>query len=210
MVKVPDINARDWKEEHISAVNLIKWRVLGQGKIFNIVNDQTCLMENDTSLGVMMVSPEYYGQDVVIRYKALALTPSSVMVAIVSASDTLDNSLKIPEDYDGSMQLWTEKVANYFFAFKNEPHGGNPYIVKNPASSKQSIASKPDNMVAGIYYDIEVSKIGGKLYLAINGKKLVDMDDEKPLKGGHIVFRLRGTAGLKAACLIRDLRIYTK
>lgn len=202
--------AAKWKEVKIDASELIKWKLLGQGKAFNIINGQTCLMESDESLGVMLVSLNYYPEDVVLRYKALALTPSTVFVSILSASDTLNNVLEIPEKYDGGMQLWTEDVANYFFAFKNSPHGGTPFIVKKPRSAKQSSALQPDNMLAGIYYDIEAGKSGKKLWLSVNGQKLVDMQDEKPLKGGYLAFRLRGTAGLKAAALIRDLRIYTK
>ena len=206
-----DFDAMKWNEVKIDADELIKWKLLGLGKAFNIMNGQTCLMELDDSKGIMIVSPDYYIEDVVLRYKALALTPSTVFVSILSASDTtLNNVLTIPEEYDGGMQLLTENVANYFFAFKNGPHGGTPFIVKNPRSTKESFASQPDNMVAGVYYDIEVGKSGKKLWLSVNGEKLVDMEDEKPLKGGHVVFRLRGTAGLNAACLIRDLKIYTK
>lgn len=62
-------------------------------------------------------------------------------------------------------------------------------------------------MVAGIYYDIEAGKSGKKLWLSVNGQKLADMQNEKPLKGGYVAFRLRGTAGLKVAALILDLRI---
>jgi len=200
-----------WKELEVSAEDLVNWKLLGKGQVFNIFNGQTCLMEADTTQGVMLLGPDHYGEDIVVKYKALALTPASVIVTMLSAGDTTSgNTLTIPEGYDGSMGLLTQNIGNYFFAFKNAPHGANPFIMKNPGSVQEASAARPDGMVAGVYYDIEVGRSGGTVWLSIDGKKLVEMQDQQPLKGGYVIFRLRGTAGLKAACLIRDFKIYTK
>ncbi len=204
------LDLAEWKEEQIKPEELINWRFLGQGSVFNIMNDQTCLTESDETQGVMLLSPVYYGGDVVVRYKALALTDASVFVTILSATDTAAHALTIPGNYDGSMGFWTNDVANYFFAFKNAPHGGTPFISKNPDSEGMSAAAKQDRMVAGVYYDIEVGKEGRKLWLSVDGEEVVSMEDRAPIVGGHVALRLRGTAGLKAAGLIKDLAIYSK
>ena len=199
----------NWKEQKVSAEELVKWKFLGKGKVFNIFNEQTCLSEAEDSQGVMLMSPESYG-DVVLKYKVLAPTPATVLVTILSASDASDkNTLTIPSDYAGGMKLLNDDSRNYLLAYKNAPHGANPFILKNPGSSKSAYADQPDLMVAGVYYDVEIAKSGKTISMRINGKEMVSMQDDSPLGKGNILFRIRGTAGLTASCLIRDLRILT-
>lgn len=202
-------NPLSWKEQKVSAEALIKWKFLGKGKAFNILNGQTCLSEAEDSQGVMLMSPDVYG-DVILKYKVLALTPATVLVTILSASDVSEkNTLTIPSDYTGGMKLLNDESRNYFLAYKNAPHAANPFILKNPGSAKSANAVKPDLMVAGVYYDVEIAKSGRTISMRIDGKEMVSMQDDAPLGKGHILFRIRGTASLTASCLIRDLRILT-
>lgn len=199
----------DWKEQKISADDLVKWKLLGQGKAFNIFNGQTCLSEAEESQGLMLISPDSYG-DIMLRYKILALTPATVLVTILSASDGLNkNTLTIPSGYEGGMKLLNEDSRNYLFAYKNAPHGANPFVLKNPGSVQTANASGPDLMVAGVYYDVEIVKSGKSIRMSIDGKRVVEMQDNSPHGKGNILFRIRGTAGLTASCLIRDLSIFT-
>lgn len=196
-----------WKEQKISAEDLAKWRQLGKGKVFTILNAQTCLSEAEDSQGLMLMSPETYG-DVILKYKVLALTPATVLVTVLSASDISGgNGLNIPSDYAGGMKLLNEDSKNYLLAYKNAPHAANPFVLKNPGSSQTAHASVPDLMIAGIYYDVEITKSGNQISMSIDGKKIVEMQDNSPLGKGNILFRIRGTAGLTASCLIRDVRI---
>lgn len=205
----PSDKPSDWKEQKISAEELVKWKMMGKGKVFNIFNAQTCLSEAEDSQGLMLMSPESYG-DVMLKYKVLALTPATVLVTILSASDVSGRTtLTIPADYAGGMKLLNEDSKNYLFAYKNAPHGANPFILKNPGSVQTANASGPDLMVAGIYYDIEIVKTGKNIRMSIDGKQIVEMQDNSPIGSGNILFRIRGTAGLTASCLIRDLRIFT-
>jgi len=189
---------------------LLKWQLLGKGSVFTSTNGQTCLMESENTQGVMLVSPAYYQGDVVVKYKALALTSASVFVTLLSATKTDAHALNIPEEYDGSMGFWINDAANYFIAFKNAPHGATPFIAKNPGFTTACTASEQDRMVAGVYYDIEVGKQGAKVWLSVDGQKILDWEDEAPIEGGHVALRLRGTAGLKASALIKDFVIYSK
>ncbi len=198
-----------WKEQKISAEDLAKWKQLGKGKVFTVFNAQTCLSEAEDSQGLMLMSPETYG-DVILKYKVLALTPATVLVTVLSASDLSGgNSLNIPTDYAGGMKLLNEDSKNYLFAYKNAPHAANPFVLKNPGSVQTSNATAPDLMVAGIYYDVEFAKTGKNIRMSIDGKKIVEMLDNSPLGKGNILFRIRGTAGLPASCLIRDISILT-
>ena len=203
-------DAAGWQEEKFDNEALSKWQLLGKGSVFTSANGQTCLMESENSQGVMILSPAYYKGDVVVKYKVLALSSASVFVTILSATKTDASELNIPEDYDGSMGFWTNDVANYFIAFKNAPHGVTPYIAKNPVFTMASVASEQDRMLAGVYYDIEVGKLGTKVWLSVDGQKILDWEDRAPAEGGHIAFRLRGTAGLKASALIKDFVVYSK
>lgn len=208
--QTPDFDASGWSEDNVTADELLTWQLLGDGKISKAMGEQVCLEESEQSKGVMLLSPTYYPGDVVIRYQALALSPASVFVTVLSAKDLSMDQLTIPGNYDGTMGLWTEETSNYFFAFKNAPHGGTPFIMRNPDGEQLAHAAEQDQMVAGVYYTVEVGREGAKLWLSINGKRVVDAVDEMLLAGGHIALRLRGTAGLQAIGLIKELTIYTK
>lgn len=199
----------DLEKEELSSNDLLRWTFLGKGEIINM-GEQICLKENDESSGVMLVSPKSYSENIILKFKVLALTSASVIAVILSGSDTeKSDSLTIPADYDGSFNLWYEEKQNYFFAFKNASHGLTPFVRKNP-SPETILASAPDNgMVAGIYYVVEIGRQGSKLWLSINNELIFKANDEDRLPGGHIAIRIRGTAGFRGACLIKDLVVYT-
>ena len=201
-----------YQKEVFSAADLEGWNFYGIGKAFDEGHRQFCITEADESKGAMIVSPVRYGENVVVRYKAMTLTPAAVLVAILSANDIdSENALSIPKNYDGSMPLWMKKVNNYFFAFRNGPHNFAPFVRKYPEPGNQALASAKENVMhPGVYYDIEVGRAGGELWLKVDGKLLFKAVDSNPLPGGKIAFRTRGTAGFKAAFLMKDLEIYSK
>ncbi len=59
-------------------------------------------------------------------------------------------------------------------------------------------------------YTIEIGRIDNSLWLSVDGEKIIETVDESILPGGHVVFRVRGTAGFKAACLIKEVEIYSE
>jgi hypothetical protein len=191
----------------VSSNELSNWNVLGKGKVEKS-GSQIAMQESDDSKGIMLLSPDVYDNDVIVRYKAMALTPATVFVAVLAASDEGESEdLTIPDDYDGNFNFWTKEIENYVFAFKNAPHGVTPFIIKSP-NVKQNLAIASENtMIAGVYYDIEVGKYQGKLWLAIDGKKVLEAEEKEPWGRGHVALRIRGTAGFKAGCLIKDLEI---
>ncbi len=206
----PDLTG--FTKQTVTAEDLSKWDFYGLGKAFNAGGGQFCLMENDTTFGVILISPESYEGDLVVRYNTLALTSSTVLVFMHSVSDReRSDALSIPEDYNGGMGLWINEKNNYFHAFRNAPHNVTPFIRKNPEPGSQQLATAPENvMVPGVNYSVEIGRMGNRLWLSINGERIAEATDEKIYPGGHIALRIRGTAGLKAACLIKELEIYTK
>lgn len=206
----PDDYLKELKEEKVSAAELKDWEIWGQGEVLAI-GDQTCLKEDDETKGVMLISPKTYKGDVVLKFKVLGLTAASVVAVVLSGSDPGESAaLTIPENYDGDFSLWYNEKENYFFAFKNAPHGLTPFVRRNPTPG-EILASAPDNvMVAGVYYDVELGRKNDQLWLSVNDEEVFRVEDKKPLSGGHVALRIRGTAGFKGACLVKDLAIYSK
>ena len=62
-------------------------------------------------------------------------------------------------------------------------------------------------MIPGVYYDVEVGRVGKLVWLKVDGKTVVQCTDPNILPGGHLGIRLRGLVGHPAACVIRDLSI---
>ncbi|TKG96883.1 hypothetical protein EYV94_00170 [Puteibacter caeruleilacunae] len=204
--------AQDFQKEVVSPQDLAKWDFYGLGKAYTEVHNQFCITEADVSKGAMIVSPKRYGENIIVRYKAMTLTHAAVLVAMLSASDHgKSTGLTVPENHDGAMPFWRDEVDCYFFAFRNGPHNFTPFVRKYPKKDNTALGSAEENvMYAGKFHDIEVGRIGKKLWLKIDGSLMFDAVDEKPLTEGRIAFRTRGTAGFKAAFLMKDLEIYTK
>jgi len=90
-------------------------------------------------------------------------------------------------------------------------HNLPPFIRKYPEPGREALVLARENfMLPGIFYDIEIGRIGNSLWLSVDGRKVIETEDESILSGGHLAFRIRGTAGFKAACLIRDVEIYSE
>jgi hypothetical protein len=207
----PAWDPKDYIAHEVSSSDLAAWDFWGMGKSFESGNGQFCLAESDSSEGVILLSPVSYSGDVILRYKTMALTSATVLVAILSASDTGSHDLNIPPGYNGNMGLWIREKENYFYAFRNAAHNFPPFIRKYPVPGNDALASGEENfMLPGVYYEIELGRMGKSLWLNVDGKNIVEASDESMLPGGHVAFRVRGSAGLKAACLIKDLVIYSR
>jgi len=195
--------------------DLNTWSFYGQGTKL-VESHNSFFMKEDPaqSEGVMIVSPESYGENVVVSYDVMTLTPASVLVAILSASNPgEDEELTIPENYDGSMDFWINDVESYFYAFRNGPHNFTPFIRKYPVPEGQDpalVSYEKNIMHPGVFYTVEMGRKGNKLWLKVDGKKILETTDKNAFGGGHVAFRIRGTAGEYAACLIRNVEIITK
>jgi hypothetical protein len=182
------------------------WSFHGQG-VRRMQNRMLYMAEAKESQGVMLISPESFAGDLVLRYEIMPLNPGTVAVALLSASDGgKGEALTLPPDYDGGMGVWTRDIHNYFFAFHNATHDRTPFGVRFP--SGLALGEHPVNVMrSGEFSVIEVGRREGLLWLAINGVRLFEGRDDDPLPGGHIALRLRGIQGMPAAALIRNLTL---
>lgn len=194
------------KETKFTNDELLKWTFTGKGRFVDESGRQTCLEESSDSFGVGIFSPQSYSGDVVLRYKVMALNAATVLVNLVAMSDAGESeAMTLPAAYDGSMAPILA-MENYFIAFRNSPHATAPFIKKNPVGDMLTIADE-DDMLPGVYYDIEVGRVGKQIWLKVDGDTVVSYTDETPLSGGYLGIRLRGTAGHAAVALIKDVSI---
>jgi hypothetical protein len=206
------LDLENYKKELLSAEDLSDWNFWGMGSAFAYGGGQFCLTENDSTVGAILISPESYAGDLILRYKTYALTSATVLVVMHSMSD-LDSGdkLTIPKDYNGNMGLWVSEKENYFYAFRNAAHAYPPFIRRYPVPGNEALVMAQENfMLPGVYYSIEIGRVGQKLWLSVDGKQIIETEDRSILPGGHIAFRIRGSAGYKAACLIKDVEIYSE
>ena len=200
------------KAQKLGPEELNNWEFYGQGSKMVESHNMFFMKEDPVeSNGVMIVSPESYGENVVVKYDVMTLTPAAVLVAILSASNPgEDTELTIPDDYDGSMSLWINDVESYFYAFRNGPHNFTPFIRKYPVPEGQNpalVSLDKNIMHPGVFYSVEIGRKGNEIWLKVDGETILETIDKNAFGGGHIAFRIRGTAGEYAACLIRNVEI---
>ncbi len=184
------------------------WTSYGMG-IVRYQNRMVFMQEAEETKGVGVMSPEAYGTHVVLRFELMPMTPASVCVAMLSASNQDDGSLEIPQDYDGGIGMWTRDSNNYFFAFHNMAHDTMPFIRRFQPEFTQFAIAENNVMQAGKFHTVEVGRNGARLWLEVDGVRLLEAEDPDPLPGGHIGFRIRGINGMQAACLIRNVSVLT-
>lgn len=196
--------------EEFTADDLMEWEFHGMGTVAK-QGSQLLLSESEGSKGVILVSPSSYGKNIIVSYDVMTLTPASVLVVMLSSSNTESQSLEIESDYDGSLSTLRDLVSFYMIAFHNAPHNRFPFINKYPKEGGNKLQEAEKTfMHPGIYYHIDVAQEGDNISLFIDGRKVLDVVDTESLPGGKFVFRARGTGHLSASCLIRNLKIYSK
>jgi hypothetical protein len=123
---------------------LTKWNFYGMGS-GKVERGMFYMKEARDSKGVMIVSPEVYGENLTVRYQVMPMSAASVCVVILSASDSGDGkALTLPSGYDGAMGHWIQHVRNYFFAFHNAAHNATLFALFSKSASS-GIASEKRN-----------------------------------------------------------------
>lgn len=194
----------------IKADSLINWRFYGVGTS-KIDHDQVYLKELSNSVGVTLLSNKKYSGNVVMRYKLLPLTTSTVCVAMLNMHNDENHDLKIPNYYNGYVQFWTKESSGYFFAFHNMAHNQFPFVrrcdVVNNTNVKLQEGTE-NTMIENRYYNVEVGKKGNRVWLKVDDEIVLDVEDPgKSFEKGYLALRVRGTSLELAACLIKDLEI---
>lgn len=191
---------------------LMNWHSAGQGTIGTFRDRALQMTEASESEGLMIVSPDSYGEQVVLRFSAMTLRPATVLVVMLSASDA-DGSgqLTIPDDFDGDLANWNSDASDYFFAFHNAPHFRYPFIIRRHGDSAELLEEASRSyMTVGRWHEIECGRDGNRLWLTIDGKTVLDVEDPGPLEGGSVALRIRGSGTERASAFFKDLTLSEK
>lgn len=199
------------RKTNYSVDELLTWTRRGQGYVNDFRGEALQMAEQEGSRGLILSSPGSFGQRTIVRYRMFTLTPGTVLVTMLSASNHSDTrELTIPKQNRGGAGYWVNDTSNYFFAYHNAAHMKKPFVVRFDRGEKTSIARAREwRMTTGRWYDVEVGRWKDRLWLKINDHRLFQGTDPEPASGGHVVLRIRGTGLQQANCLIRDLRILT-
>lgn len=185
------------KEIRIGSKELEKWGFFGKGFVVaDSQQEQLVLSELPGSKGVMLVSPDSYRTDIVVSYKIRPLTPESVLVIMLSASDRGENNrITFPDGYDGNIQYLMSEIDSYFIAFHNAAHNRTPFIRRCPQepSNNTEFVSAELNIMTTEWYDVEAGRKADRIWLKIDNEIIIEATDKQMLDEGHIIFRMRGT-----------------
>jgi len=196
------------REGELTAAELGQWALAGIGGLELRADGAVRLSEGPGSRGVMLISPKPYPASVRLRYEVRALTEETVLVALLGLSNRrAGERLTMPAGYDGAIGWVLDETANYFFAFRNAPHGRRPFVRRNPAG--EELQEHGRNVITGQeWHTVEAAREGARLWLEIDGVRVIDVTDPAPHgTGGHLALRIRGTAEGQASCLVRNVEV---
>ncbi|MCF8391696.1 MAG: hypothetical protein K9H12_13440 [Bacteroidales bacterium] len=206
-----DTGKRDYTMEAFEFKDLKEWDSFGNGDIENN-HGQTVMYENPGSLGYMLVSPKSYGENTKVSFDVMPLNASTVFIVEMAAHNSADYELNLGADYDGNVKYLFDNVQMYMFAFHNAAHNkSGPFVRKYPDPGAEPLAAYQKQIIkSGRYSKIELGMKEGELWLAIDEKKVLRVNDPEYYQAGKIILRLRGTGPETAVCLIKNLKVYSK
>ena len=194
--------------ETFKARHVVKWQSYGIGKIASD-HGQVLMSEAEGSKGIMLISPERYCGDTIVRFDVQPLLPATVLVTNLATQDVGRGSLTFPSDYDGQVDYMFDHLSMYNFIYHAAAHNrSGPFLRRFPDIDKSLLSPASEHyMQVGKYSAVEIGRIENRVWLSIDGRDVVEWFDPAPLPGGHVVLRLRGTAHERGAALFRNLRI---
>lgn len=200
-----------YKLETFSEKDLLEWENSGKGQMA-ANHGQLVLSEIEKSAGYMIISPDSYGESVVMAFDVMTLNPATVLVVEMCASNKGDGQIELPEGYNGNVKYLFDNMEMYMFAFHNAAHNKpGPFVRKFPKPGAEPLAAANKNaLTTGVFHHVEVGKESGNLWLKVDGKKVVRTEDNNYLKNGKLIFRIRGTAHELASCILKNMKIYSK
>jgi len=188
-----------------------QWAFYGQGEAKQF-RQMLYLGEAGDSKGAMVVSPEALPRDYRVRFDVLPLSAATVVVLYGSIlPDGKQGSDPVPAGYDGDLVALFDVTEGLFAAFHNAAHSRTPFVARvGPKKSFEMLGEFGEPVMwTGRWSRVEFVKEGRDVRLAIDGEPVVEARTDTELSPGLFSFRVRGTAGEPASCLIRDVRIET-
>lgn len=200
-----------WEESEIAVEELLSWERRGDGYFGNFRDTALQIIQSEQSDGVMVVSPDSYGEQVSVSYDIMTLRPATVAVIMLSASQEGSDNLQLPPEFNGDLADWPPNTSDYFFAFHNSPHFLNPFVKKSTPEARFQTLKQAEKsfMQPGKWHRVEAGRDGDRLWLEIDGELAFEVTDEEPLGPGHLAFRIVGVGPERGSCLIKNVSIQT-
>jgi hypothetical protein len=198
------------KTKKVSVNELSQWKLVGIGEVkIDSSENAVAFTEGKGSKAATLISPDSYGQELVVRFKVKPLRYEGVNVVFLSLSDN-GHDIVFPLDFNDALDFYSKgSVQNYFVAFHNGYHNAVPFIKKNPGMS--DIASAKSLEKGERWYEIETGRQGAKVWLKIDGITVASGNDTgNGIPGGRIGLRLRGPGDGSFASLYKDMSISYK
>lgn len=187
-----------------------QWSICGIGDVSQSGDGNVVLREGKDSKGVVLLSPWNTSSDVVLRYKIRPNQFEGILLALLSVSGADGTGLVVPKDYDGAMDFWNgarAKSANFLIGFFTNYHQPNAFLYRNPGGV--SLAKAVNPAAKPQWYDIEAGRNGARVWLKIDGAKILESDapENAGVPAGRIGFRLRGPGDGSFFCEIKNVTV---
>lgn len=191
---------------------LTRWHLMGHGTAEVTEEGYLKLSEGPDSKGVVLVSPDVFGEQVEIEFDVKPLQYEGVCLVFLSMA-TLEGGVdfKVPGDFTGEFGYFTDgDIRNYTFAFHTGYHQPNAFIRRNPGSKE--IGQVEDVCVDQKWYHVAIGRSGARLWLKVDGKTVLEEidTDSTPLGKGKIGLRLRGPGDGSYSTIYRNLMVREK
>ncbi len=213
-----NINAQDsLKKEIITAEEMMEWQTLDIGK--RTIEDNSIVVEETAgSNGFFLINPKVYHGDVIIKYQVKAISTSSVLITLFSVLDIQqEGQLTLPPENSSGREIWNWRstLQHYNLTFNNASHGYKPFFYKNLSPrSKGFHNTLSDNITEiGKWYDVEIGKVGERLWFKLNDDLIFDVVDCSPLSSGQLIFRISGSNSdevIFAKAAFRNLVVFSE
>ena len=184
---------------------LSEWRMIGIGSVEVTSDGDLNFIEEPDSKGVVLVSPNAYGEKMELTFDVKPLQYEGVCVVFISmAMKNGSVDIQTPGN-DCAFSRFTEgEIENYTFAFHTGYHQPNIFIHRNPGS--KNLGMVKDIATDQKWYRVTINRDGAKLRIMVNGETALEVTDtETPLGRGKIGLRLRGPGDGSYSCLYRNL-----
>lgn len=185
------------------------WALHGVGDVKD-KGDHVVLREGEDSLGVVLLTPERFGDRAVLRYWVKPNQHEGVLLAMLAVSGRDGGDLVVPEDHRGAMAFWNGPDAqgvNFMAAFHTGYHQPEAFMRRNPGGV--DLARTLDPATKERWYEVEFGREGSRVWLRIDGELLLESEETRNRDpgGGRVGFRLRGPGDGTFSAKIRDVRV---
>nr|WP_070959039.1 hypothetical protein [Hyphomonas sp. Mor2] len=198
-----DGSVTTFKARHVA-----RWPFYGSGEL-STYHSQIVMSESDDSVGVMLVSPNAYCGDIIVRFDVMPLRAATALVTNLATTSLDSEELTFPEGYDANVTYMFETPSMYNFIYHAAPHSREgPFLRRFPEPGNELLSPASEHFVEmGKYSSVEFGRVGSRVWFAVDGETAVEYHDDAPLQDGHVVLRIRGTAHERAGALFRDIEI---